>query len=416
MSFRWLVAALGVALLLTALAGCPQPGPRAKTPTPAPAGPSLDATELAQLLDQARKAVDAADHDEALRLADQIAQYAPDDPEMRAIRGKARLAKKLFAEAAEDLEAAARSESSDPDLRLALAEAYDQANLPDKAEPHLRAAAEQIADNAWAYYKDGMLLEELGKASQAAEAFRTADELEPGNPEFLLARARALLACGKTEEARDNAWSAVEVITSPESGAPVPEGDPTEIAALAYEILARAYLAESRKAESDGERGTKREVAKSYLDKLRDVVKDAALARFHQARAWREAGEPEVAMQALDGAEPPKDVGWTHAELARILIALGKDCDRAAAEAGRAIELDGPDADLMSLQGWALFKAKDYQAARAKLTEALPNARTHKQRGEINYRLFRACEALKDSAAAQQYREAAKKLGFKEPQ
>lgn len=412
---RWSTVALSALVVLALAGGCTPRGRGAAGPAQPAPRVSLDATQLAQLLDEARKAVDSGDPAKALELASQYAEYAPDDAEMRGIRGRALLAQKQYDKAAEDLEAAVTSESSDPDLRLSLAEAFDSANRPDLAEPHLRAAARQIADDAWAYYNDGLLLEELGKTQQAADAFREADELEPGNPEILLARARALLAAGQPEQARDNAWGAVESLADPESGLPRPEGDLMTTTAQAYEILARSELAESKKAGDEGERGAKREIAKSWLAKLPEVVKDPALARFHQARVWREAGEPDVALAALDGAEPPKDAGWAQAELARILVAQGKDCAKAAQAAGRAIELDGPDADLLGLQGWALYKAKDYGEARGKLAEALKLARTNRERGEINYRLFRTCEALSDTAAAQQYREAAKKLGFKEP-
>lgn len=413
-----LVALLALGLL--ALAGCPRRGAGAGGSGSAPSAAILNAEQLAGLIEEARTALDAGDRDKTLELLERVAAYAPDDPDMRALRGRALLASEQFAKAAEDLEVAAATESSDPDLRLSLAEAWDRANRPDRAEPHLRAAAEQMADDAYAWYADGLLLEELGKAQRAAEPFGKADGLDPGNPEFLLAYARTLLACGQLEKARDNAWAAIEVAAGEErtesaAGESQPSGEALEYVARAYEVLARAELAEARKADSDSARAIAREMAHSYIGKIADAVASKALARYHQARAWREGGEPEAALAALDGAEPPREVGWAWAERARIRVALGKDCDKAAQDAARAVELDGPSATLLNLQGWALFKGKDAQGAAKALEAALGIARTDRERGEISYRLFRACESLGDSANAKKYREAAKKFGFQEP-
>lgn len=403
-------ACAALVFVFAAATSCTQRSPSQSAPARAPERPALTDEQAAARKQQAREAFGKQDYQRTVQVLEPVVASNAEDSEALGLRGRARLELGQPAEAVADLSAAVAVEPENAEVQAALAEAYDRLNDVEAAEPHARAAAESLADDAWAHYAHGLLLAELGRHKEAAEAFRAADDLEPYQPQILVALAESELACGNLEKAQDNAWAAIEAVATAHGR---PDIDPkwAPWVARSYELIARAELAKGKATEKSLEK----EVAKSYLAEIVGAVGDPILAKYHQARAWREAGLIDSAIWTIKGTEPPANVGWANAELARILLEAGTSADVAAQAATRAIELDGECAELLGLRGWAEFKNKQYEPARRDLEAALALARTKQQRALLNYRLFRACEALGDSASALSYRETARSLGYKEP-
>ena len=403
---RVIVPATAVALAI-ALSSC-----RSTAPPSPPAGvPTAQRSpdELARLRSEAKTALDAQDYRKAASLIEQASRIDPEDTELQGMRGLARLGLGNIEQAIADLSAACESDPDSSDFQLGLAEAYDRADSPESAEPHAALAAKLLADDPWAYYASGKLLMELGRYADAVEALQNADDLGAGNPEILIALSEAHIKNGQADLAAGTAWAAIDALAEgPESAEPR-SPDAADTMAAAYEIVARAELANTERS-----RDLSVEIARQHLELITDVVPDKALAACHKARAWRLAGRPDAAQFVLKDITPPRDVAWAQAEVAQVYLACGKDFDKAAIAAGRAAELDPSNAEYVGLRGWAEFKNEDYQAARTDLEAALARARTKPQKAAINYRLFRACEALQDPASALSYRQKAQELGYQE--
>ncbi len=403
--------AIPFALVVTALAlaaGCTRPNAR-------PSGPDADvpvrsAEELSGMLDEARAALEAEEHKRVVEILDEFALYSPEDPDMLRMRGAALFELGRLEDAIKDLDAALKADPDHADAELRLAEAYDLRNDPASAEPHAARAAELLADDYSAYYLHGLLLMEVGRPADAAKAFKAADELNLNQPDILLSLAEAYLESGQWELARDQANMAADIAAGNAGGA-----EWSDLYARAYAAMARSELGEGAESGDEATREAKKEIAKAYLAQIEPAVGDPDLARYYVARAWREAGHPESARFTLGDVKPPPDLAWAQAEYARVCLAVGEDYPGAAAAAARAAELSEPDAELLSLKGWAAFKNKDYQVARESLEAALESARTDAMRGEICYRLFRACEALNDPEEAARHRSLAKEYGYVEP-
>jgi len=403
---RAIVPAAAVALAI-ALSGCRGTAP--SSPSGGVPGRQHSAGELDRLRSDAKAALDAKDYRGAASLADQALRIDPEDTEIQGMRGLAQLGLGNIEQAVTDLCAACKSDPDSSDIQIGLAEAYDRANNPESAEPHAALAAKLLADDPWAYYASGKLLMELGRYAEAAEALQNADDMEEGDPQILLALAEAELMSAQAELAAGTAWHLIDALTETTESAEPPSSDQADAKAAAYEIIARAELANTSRS-----RELSVELARQYLESIKGVVPDKALAACHIARAWRQAGKVDGALFALKDITPPPDVAWAQAEVAEVLLACGKGFDKAAIAAGRAAELDPSSHEYLGLKGWAEFKTKDYGAARTDLAAALALARTKAQKAVINYRLFRACEALQDPAAALSYRQRAQELGYQE--
>lgn len=402
---------------------------RTATPAAVESAPATESgpesAELAALLTRARSAIDAGESAAAEEALGTYAQARPDDGPMLALRGEMWSRRGQYARAAEDLERGVRAAPSDPVLRRSLANALERANRVEDASLHVAKYTELRPDDETGFYHYGELLEELGDYRGAAAAYETATRLDHESIAAAIALPRALLLAGDSERSLKLIEPTAERFAAQlrMRRGRHQEEDPgfVWLTQDAYEVLARAELAEAAKAPAKADKARLRRSAEEHLREITAIPGETSVgAKLRQARVWRLAGEPQAAYRiargispkALDelGAAPPgRD------EMARVLLAAGKDFKRAAQEAAAALAQQGDSADLVSLCGWALFKSKDYQGALAKLTQALPLARTDRQRGEINYRLFRTYEALKDAAPAQRHREAARKLGFVEP-
>jgi tetratricopeptide (TPR) repeat protein len=417
------------AVFKRAAPGGAAPAPVAAAPTvPTAAESGPESAELAALLGKARAAVDAGESSVAEEALDRYARARPDDPRMLAARGEMWLRRGQYERAAEDLAKAVQTKPDDPVTRRSLANALERTNRIEEASRQVAKYTELRPDDETGFYHYGELLEELGDYRAAATAYQRVARLDPGSVSRPVSLARALLMAGDSAGALKLIAPAAEKLCAQVRAPRKPgqeEGDPGTLWLTldAYELLARAELAEAAKAPAKADKARLRRSAEKHLREITAMPGETSTAaKLRQARVWRLAGEPltayrlvrGIAPKALDelGAAPPgRD------EMARVLLAAGKDFKRAAQEAAAALAQrgDGGNGDLVSLCGWALFKSKDYQGALAKLTQALDLARTDRQRGEINYRLFRTYEALKDAAAAQRHREAARKLGFREP-
>jgi Flp pilus assembly protein TadD len=423
---------LSALIALELVVGCQSSKKAAPTSTSARAPALLTYEEQKSALDAAVAALDAKDYQKARDLIEPVIRSDPKDMTAVGVRGRANVGLGNLQDAIKDLSAAVVAEPDGKELRISLAEAYDRAGNPAAAEPHAAAAAKLLADDEWAYYADGLLLIELKRYPAAVTALTKADSLAPLKPEILLALGEALMGTGKPMEGSNNAWAAIEALsgegtesspraapaTKGPSKAPTDAGrslgvlnpDEQDLAARAYELMARARIADA----SGPDRTVAKEIARSILDDIPRALADKDLAAFHQARAWREANLPQEALAAISGKTPP-DIGWAQAELARVLLDSGRDFARAAQAAARAIELDGATGELLGLKGWAEFKAKSYREAVPDLEGALASARTKEAEALAHYRLFRGYEALGDAASARTHREAAKSLKFVEP-
>ncbi len=128
-------------------------------------------------------------------------RLAPGDSRVYLERAELYLAQRKAAEALDRLEAARVSGLDSAELSLALASAYVQLGLPDKAEVAFRTAIAKDKNLWTAFNRFGVFYTSRGRYEEAAAQFREAVRIAPNNPQLLSNLGGVMLHLGRYAEA-----------------------------------------------------------------------------------------------------------------------------------------------------------------------------------------------------------------------
>ena len=298
---------------------------------------------LAPLLSQAQDALDRKDFTSAIPLLDKIAAAKPTDALPHFELGFA------YSGLGKNPEAIAeyrRAISLDPKLAPA------QLNLgiilldsdPAGAAESFRRAIELLPGQARPVYLLAEALERGGKRSDAIEQYRAAAALAPKDDAILFALARALLANGQASAAESEFRQLLAL---------KPDSAPAQLG------LAESLLAQHKTAAVD--------LLGDYLQK----VPDDAHARFERAVALQDLNRLDDALRELDRLEQSAAPSADALKLRGSIYLQQKKWAEADASLQKALAASPSDAQLHLWAGQTKMELHDYSAAERELRRSL---------------------------------------------
>ncbi len=315
----------------------------ARSSKPQQVSPS-PADSLAPLLSQAQEALDRKDFAAAIPLLEKIAAAKPGDALPHFELGFAYSGLKKNEEAIAEYR---RAISLDPKLAPA------QLNLglelldsdPLSAAESFRRAVELLPGQARPLYLLGQALEHGGKRSEAIQQYHAALALTPKDDAILFALSRALLADGQFGPAEANFRQFL--LLKPESAA------------------AQLGLSESLL------RQQKTAAAADALAQYVQKVPDDAHARFELAAALEDLNRFDESLQELDQLERRAAPTGDSLKLRGSIYLQQKKWSDAAASLEKAIAASAADPQLHLWLGQAKMELRDYAAAEKELRRCL---------------------------------------------
>jgi len=333
------------------LALSPQTSPAAPANSPssqtkAQQAPVSGTDPLAPLLAQAQGALDRKDFAAAIPLLEKIASAKPDDALPRFELGFAYSGLGKNPQAIAEYRQAI---SLDPKLapahlNLGIALLHSDAD-PAAAAESFRRAAELLPGEGRPIYLLGEALEGSGKRSEAIEQYRAAAVLMPKDDAILFALARALLADGKSADAESGFRQLLAL---------QPDSAPARLG-LAESLLRRQKTAEAVDLFGD------------YLQK----VPDDRHARFERAVALQDLNRFDECLEELDRLDQGQAPAAESLKLRGSIYLQQKKWPEAGASFEKALSASPDDAQLHFWMGQTKMGLHDYAAAENELRRSL---------------------------------------------
>jgi tetratricopeptide (TPR) repeat protein len=312
--------------------------------TKAQQAPASGADPLAPLLAQAQGALDRKDFAAAIPLLEKIASAKPDDALPRFELGFAYsgLGKnpQAIAEYRQAISLDPKLAPAHLNLGIALLDSD-----PAAAAESFRRAAELLPGQGRPIYLLGEALEGSGKRSEAIEQYRAAAALMPKDDAILFALARALLADGKSVEAESGFRQLLAL---------QPDSAPARLG-LAESLLRRQKAAEAVDFFGD------------YLQK----VPDDRHARFERAVALQDLKRFDECLGELDRLDQGQAPTAESLKLRGSIYLQQKKWPEAGASFEKALSASPDDAQLHLWMGQTKMELHDYAAAENELRRSL---------------------------------------------
>lgn len=187
----------------------------------------------------------------------------------------------------------------------------------------------------------GIALLRKGNASEAVTALERAQALAPDDPEVALARAKAYLAAGKTDKAKDAAKLAEATLLEPtQLTTAIGSGTETKKIAMALRGAGQTYLRQSQS-----------ETALGYFQEAAAMDGDELISHLLLGGAWYNMKSYVKAADEFASATRKDDKNLTAWKLlGHCEKALGHE-DQAKAAYAKVLELKPDDADALTALG-----------------------------------------------------------------
>jgi tetratricopeptide (TPR) repeat protein len=349
---RHLAAFVFVAFLALPLPSAVPPQTPSRTPSNSQSKPQQNSTSntdpIAPLLAQAQDALDRNDFTAAIPLLEKIAAVKPMDamPHFELGFAYSGLKSSLTPNAAAIAEYR-QAISLDPKLapaHLNLGIALLDSDAAGAAES-FRHAVDLLPGQPRPVYLLGEALERSGRRSEAIEQYRAATALAPKDDAILFALARALLADGQNSAAESGFRQLLSL---------KPDSAPGQLG------LAESFLAQQKNTEAIDLLG-------AYLQK----VPDDSHARFERAVALQDLNRFDDSLHELDQLDATAPPAADSLKLRGSIYLQQKKWTDADASFQKALAASPADAQLHLWAGQTKMELRDYSAAEKELRRSL---------------------------------------------